>query len=606
MNIRLYLNDWFYNAGIIGFLKILEHNEDNFAKVQDNYIEFDTNNLRNFHKYYFKYFFDKYNVAENLKKDVEPHFNYIEENIEKENITKEDLKKIKSNKKEIKGKVKKQLDKIKELDENIYLELKDIYDNIENFNNKEDIQDEKNKIFKIIEIDNINKKLTSNIFKQILGNNFFGQQSIFNIAKSSSTYEEQEDIVYRDYISNIVEIGYINDVLEQNVELEELSKYINNALEKNKISDDIKKVYKNINKKYIEKGKPIEDIKKYINEQVIGECTLCENHNLLTSNYTEGMFIPLAMSSENAKNFFWNQDINLKVCDMCKLMLLCSPVGISNITKIEKDVKEMKESNILSFVNIDTDVKTLLKTNNILQETSKRGKKYENPYVYLIQDIVEQNKQISSWQLDNIFIVEIDSEYRKKSRLYYFNIKRNVARFLVQYSNKTLNLISDRKYKIQIVDDLLKNKDLKYTIYEKMHNSIKENKDDTFNNLLAVQSRYIINLLKKEGENMDIEKNNKKIYAIYKNGNEIHDILKARREESKLDSYVYRMLNSIKNGNKQDFMDLVVRIYLMMEKDVPAIFIELLQEDTLDLETIGYSFLIGLISNKYEKKEEMK
>ena len=56
MKTKIYLNDWFYNCGIVGFLKILEHNENQFATKKNNYIEIDTENLRDFNKYYFKYF----------------------------------------------------------------------------------------------------------------------------------------------------------------------------------------------------------------------------------------------------------------------------------------------------------------------------------------------------------------------------------------------------------------------------------------------------------------------------------------------------------------------------------------------------------------------
>lgn len=49
MKIKVYLNDWFYNAGIVGFLRILENNDDEFTIRKNNYIEFDTENLRNFH-----------------------------------------------------------------------------------------------------------------------------------------------------------------------------------------------------------------------------------------------------------------------------------------------------------------------------------------------------------------------------------------------------------------------------------------------------------------------------------------------------------------------------------------------------------------------------
>ena len=66
------------------------------------------------------------------------------------------------------------------------------------------------------------------------------------------------------------------------------------------------------------------------------------------------------------------------------------------------------------------------------------------------------------------------------------------------------------------------------------------------------------------------------------------------------------MLNSIKAGNKKEFMDIVIRLHMAMGKDVSPIFIETMQTTGLDFESIGHSFLAGLISNKYEKKEEEK
>ena len=77
MKIKVYLNDWFYNAGIVGFLRILEANDDEFAIKRNNYIEFDTESLRKFHKYYFKYFFQKYNVAENVENRTKNSFDYF-------------------------------------------------------------------------------------------------------------------------------------------------------------------------------------------------------------------------------------------------------------------------------------------------------------------------------------------------------------------------------------------------------------------------------------------------------------------------------------------------------------------------------------------------
>lgn len=104
--------------------------------------------------------------------------------------------------------------------------------------------------------------------------------------------------------------------------------------------------------------------------------------------------------------------------------------------------------------------------------------------------------------------------------------------------------------------------------------------------------------------NETIKKNNNKLYVLYSLGVAIHEELKAKNEENKLDGYVYKMLNSIKSGNKKEFMDIVIRIHMSMGKDVSPIFLEVMQNSDLDFESIGHSFVSGLISNKLEKNNE--
>lgn len=102
----------------------------------------------------------------------------------------------------------------------------------------------------------------------------------------------------------------------------------------------------------------------------------------------------------------------------------------------------------------------------------------------------------------------------------------------------------------------------------------------------------------------EIKSNNNKLYVLYNLGIEIHEELKRKGEENKLSGYTYKMLNSIKSGNRKEFMDIAIRIHMSMGKDISPIFIETMQDTDLDFESIGHSFLSGLISNKYEKKEE--
>ena len=543
--------------------------------------------MRSFNNYYFKYFFDKYNVAQKLKSRIELLFEYIENNIEDSTNDKEIKDRIKSNKKVIKELVKKQLDKVKKIDENVYSKIKIQYDNLDKSEDKKEIQIIKNTILNNIEKEEINKRLTLNLFKSILSSSYFGQVSFLNVVKTALSYDEQLALMYKDYVSNIVEMGYIHDIVDGKYTIEDIDLYIKKVMENDVLSKEMLGIYSKIKKNYIDKNKKIEDIQNYIKEKVIDKCHLCENEYSLTSNYTEGNFVPLAISSDNMRNFFWNQNAKFPICDVCKLILFCIPAGITNISKTIKENGVYKEKQMLSFVNYDTTVFMLLKRNNNFSDISKRDIKNTNPYSELILNIVEQEEKITNWQLQNIFVIEFEAEYGAFSRMQYFNIKRHIADFFTKgYAKKTLNLIMDYKLKLQIVDYILKNKDIKYVITERLKEELIKERRYGYNIFLAVKTRLILNLLKKEDYEMSqIDKNNDKLFVLYNLGIQIHEQLKAKGEENKLDGYTYKMLNSIKTGNKKDFMDIIVRIHMAMGKDISPIFLEVMQNSKLDFES---------------------
>ena len=617
MKTTIYLNDWFYNSGIVGFLRILDYNNDNFAEIKDNYITFETKKLEKFHKYYFKYFFDKYNIGlkttERIENSFEKIINYLKEDSQDKQVIKETQEKLKTEKKYVKDIIKKQLDKIKKYDESTYSNILIEYNKIDKIKTQENI-DELNNIREIItkelQKEDINKRLTLNLFKSILSKNYFGQISFLNVVKNALTFEEQEKIMYKDYISNIIEIDFIDEILHDKYKIEELKILIKDKLDNQEISKEVIQIYTNIQKRFIDKEKSLDEIKDYIQKNVFAHCYMCENDKSLTSNYSEGNFIPLAVSSDNMKNFFWNQNAEFPICDVCKLILFCIPAGISSVKKTTKENVNgqvvYREKEVNGFVNYDTSVDDLLKMNNYLSQTSNVDKSIYNPYEELILNIVEQQRNLQEWQLENIFIVEFETEYLAFSRIEYFNIKRYIAKFFVEYSQNTLNIMKDYRYKIQIMDYILKNKDLKYIINSRLREELSKETQNGFNSFIATRIRLILNLLKKEDMEMDerVKKNNVKLSVLYNLGVSIHEELKAKKEDNKLDGYTYKMLNSIKSGNKKEFMDVIIRIHMSMGKDISPIFLEVMQDTDLDFESIGHSFISGLISNKFEKKDE--
>lgn len=619
MKTKIYLNDWFFNSGIVGFLRILEHNEDNFAQINENYITFETEKLKNFHKYYFKFFFDKYNIGKKTKERIEKSFETIKAQLKKETEDKQEQKqiqeKLKAEKKYIKQIIKTQLDKIKKYETDTYENILNEYNKIDKIKEKEDIDEldkMREKIIEEIQKDSINKRLTLNLFKSILSKGYFGQPSFLNVVKNSLTFEEQEQLMYKDYISNIIETNFLQEIIEEKYSVQDLKKIIEEKIENNLITKEVLQVYTNILKKYIEKGKQLEDIKSYIQEKVFSYCHMCENEKTITSNYSEGNFIPLAVSSDNMKNFFWNQNVSFPICDVCKLILFCIPAGIAEISKTTKEningQAVYREKAVNCFVNYDTNIKDLLKNNNYLSQNSKMDKTLNNPYADLILNIVEQEKYLNEWKLQNIFVVEFETEYLAYSRIEYFNIKKYIAKFFKSYAEETIGNINDYRYKLQIMDYILKNKDIKYIIITRLREELKKENRNGFNCYMATKTRLILNLLKKEEIDVDevVKRNNDKLYVLYNLGLSIHEELKIKNEINKIDGYTYKMLNTIKAGNKKEFMDIVIRIHMSMGKDVSPIFLEVMQDTDLDFESIGHSFVAGLISNKFERKEENK
>ncbi len=607
MKTKIYLNDWSINAGIIGFLKILNHSNKKVTKAS-NYIEIETEDLRDFHICYFKYFFDKYNVANKLDSRMKTDFENLKSLLKEENQDSKIKQRYKTIKDYLKQNIKSNLDKVKKIDVDLYEKMNASFKELDTIKTIEDIEkfDEiYSTLIKGFRREDINKRITLNSFKSFLSNNYFGQQSFLNVVKTALSYEEQLELMYKDYITDIVESGFLQDILNNKYTVEEIKNYVEN-ININKISDRVSKIYNKIQKNYIDKGKDIEQIKQYLNKDVFKTCSVCEEKHFLSTTYTEGYFQPLALSSNNARNYFWNMNVDFPICDLCKLMLFCAPAGISNIIKIEKDVNEYKERSILCFVNYDTSVEMLETINENLALNSKKEHVEYNPYGDLILDIVKQEAKISNWQLQNVFVVEIDAEYRGFSRLQYFNIQKYVAKFLINYN--TISSIKDYKYRLQLMDYILNNKDFSQVVTMRLREELTKDNSKGFglNSFLATKSRLILNMLKKEESEMikeEIDKNNRKINVLYNIGIEIHEELKRKGEENKIDGYVHQLLNSVKVKNKNNFMHLVIKLHIMMGKDVSPIFLESMKDSILDFETIGNSFISGLISNRYEKQD---
>ncbi|EOE7231957.1 type I-B CRISPR-associated protein Cas8b1/Cst1 [Clostridioides difficile] len=618
MKLRVYRGDWFFNMGIVGFLNITKK-ADKQAEIfiMEDYIEFDSLFLENFHEYYFNYFMDEYDVSKRIKKNIDYSINFIKS---KPDRIKDGIKKIKDS-------VKQQNDKIKKFDEEKFNLIKEKLDSMskiksyDEFDSLEALVDETIDIFKI---KSINDRLTANLYKYVVQDNYFGQVSFFNVAKAKLDLDGLKQVMFNDYLRQIIYFGELADLLEEN-DYDKLKNYLNDRL--NSIAKDInekkvskssintiEKIMKEINKNFIKKNKSIEDIKEYMDSLEV--CEMCGLYKGILDEYSESNFAPLGVSTNNARNMFWNQAYVPSICDICKLILFCTPAGA---TYTRKNYLINEENEFYLFVNMDTSINELFERNNSLkaQKSEYSDSKDENPFNQLIKSIVEENTLKSEWQLRNILFVEFKASIdSKKCKINYFNIPTYLAKFFTdKYANKKIQSIYDYKLKSNVLDLLLKNRDLKHLTNNILRNKVKNDMESNNKSNISgidcfrvVQLRALINSYKKGVYKMDsknLEKNDEKLRIIYYLGCDIHDYFVNKNSKNKIDGVSYKLLNSVKVGNKSDFMDTIIRVFMSAEKQIPAFILDIEIEKDLDFESIGHAFISGLISGKYEGKDKL-
>ncbi|MFQ4414265.1 type I-B CRISPR-associated protein Cas8b1/Cst1 [Clostridioides difficile] len=618
MKLRVYRGDWFFNMGIVGFLNIIKK-ADKQAEIfiMEDYIEFDSLFLENFHEYYFNYFMDEYDVSKRIKKNIDYSINFIKS---KPDRIKDGIKKIKDS-------VKQQNDKIKKFDEEKFNLIKEKLDSMskiksyDEFDSLEALVDETIDIFKI---KSINDRLTANLYKYVVQDNYFGQVSFLNVAKAKLDLDGLKQVMFNDYLRQIIYFGELEDLLEEN-DYDKLKNYLNdrlNSIDKDinekKVSkssiNTIEKIMKEINKNFIKKNKSIEDIKEYMDSLEV--CEMCGLYKGILDEYSESNFAPLGVSTNNARNMFWNQAYVPSICDICKLILFCTPAGA---TYTRKNYLINEENEFYLFVNMDTCINELFERNNSLkvQKSESSDSKDENPFNQLIKSIVEENTLKSEWQLRNILFVEFKASIdSKKCKINYFNIPTYLAKFFTdKYANKKIQSIYDYKLKSNVLDLLLKNRDLKHITNNILRNKVKNDMESNNKSNISgidcfrvVQLRVLINSYKKGVYKMDsknLEKNDEKLKIIYYLGCDIHDYFVNKNSKNKIDGVSYKLLNSVKVGNKSDFMDTIIRVFMSAEKQIPAFILDIEIEKDLDFESIGHAFISGLISGKYEGKDKL-
>lgn len=591
MKIKIYLNDWFINMGIIGFIRIIESAEKKqLLDIKNDYLQFDSSILLEFHKDYFNYFLRRYDIAKRECEKVDRYFLRAK----KEDKFKDSLKYIKivvdNNRKKITGKFENHV--YQDAFDEVFKSLGDI----KGFEEIDKLDDIINKFKILIRQFEVNNKLTMNYFRSIVSSQYFGQASFLQRNCAAKTVIEQADIVYKDYIKPVLEEMEFEELLSKSINMDDFKI---NLVEKSKedgLTKEFQVFINNIIKKT--KTKNFDEIRYYIQHEM-AHCSIWENYRA-NSNFTEGVFLPLAISMGNAKNFMWNFNTSYPICNLIKLILLCSPAGAMDM-----------QEDYFGFVNMDTSLEELYKCNESFNQMEDKECAFEN----LIYDIVTESEKKSKWMLGNILFIEFNASYEaKKCNLNYFNIPKSTALYFKTHAKQEFSKMYDRQFRNALVKLILNNRAFKTITYKdnhndkdisivtdinslidaKLKNDIKVKSSFAYDVIIATITNYKLSKIKGGSEEMD----SKKIWVIFKSGQELNRYYTNKESANKIQGISYRLLNASKAGNKNSFMDSVLRIYMTAGIEIPTLFLNVLHESELDFETVAHAFISGLISSE--------
>lgn len=595
MKLKVCLGDWFYNLGLVGFNRIIEHNEidklEYSYKIGEDYLEFDSSLLNNFHHYYFRYFLDRYDSAKEQWNKLERYMFVVKSKPEK----------LRDYVKFIKETIKKNNDKIKKIDETLFDEADSIYNSISKIKEEYEIEDLEDYLVKYKDIlfdRNVNERITLNKYKSILSNSFFGQVSYLNVNKTAAALEEQKNIMFNDYIRPILEREEIEKAIDEISDKENFLEVLEEISKKDKVHKNTEKVCKDINK--FLKKKSLEGLDNYIEENYF-TCSMCSSEKSFGQSFGEGDFVPLGVSNDNARNMFWNMNVKFPICDLCRLILICTPAGTVDIFKGYMDDNFGYEDKIYyGFISMDIDVDELIKIN----ENFRNRKDKESPFQDFILDVIDTEKQVGIWQLQNILYVEFNTNYNSKNcKMNYCHIPKYLAEFLKDKGN-LIKSIKDEKLKAEILDNLIENKDLKFITDKKLRQILKGEYKTSYNCLKLTEISYYIKRYK--GGVIMKSKEDKRLGFLYMHGTKIAKDFKINNEENKILGVIYRLLNATKSNNKKEFMDTILRLHISREMEVPQLFLQVLNENELSFDEVSHAFISGLTWNGESEKGEKK
>jgi len=565
LSLILSRNEWHLDQGLVGYKRILE-NVGISVQMTEEGIIFQEEHLEKFPYAFFYYFIDKYSVKKREEAYIRPlWYKYKSGDLDA--------------KKEIEKRLKDQLSsKVVKYFANTP-EGSRLIGNIEKLRQHKDYSEEQEELLEEIFADagvkEIDEKLTSNYFKAVILGPYFGQVSFLNVVKNDLTIAEQRDLLKKDFVQPVLEELQFIRLLEVSTDPKEVLDFLEGVNHKG--LQALKRPFKKMN---------VEEMNIYVHDNV-NKCSFFDDLYGF-EQFNEGVFSPLALSASNSINFSWHSHgkVSIPISSLAKLILLCAPAG-ATITGSRS-----------IFVQNEGTFAELVQINDHYSNEKNRDKAFDE----IIFDLAREQKLKADYTMKQYLILEYESDYQsKKTILDYMVLTPELCRLFNQQEKEFSYLSSHLRN--GLIHDLLNHVDLKYRLFSELREKIKYRyspMEIVYGAIIRHLYQCYQNQKGVSGMSVDTKKQSKKVWNLYFSGAEIQQAI----GEKKAQGIAYRLLNAAKAGDKKQFMDTIMRIYISAEKQMPASLLNVLHEDEMDFATVADAWIAGLISRKNEKGDD--
>lgn len=550
---KLSLDTFLYNAGIVGFIQVLEEAEaskgknkeevkndikDYYYEGQDLYVSKKFLLKFDFAKHYLKSIYNKFHEKSILYKLINSSDKITLENINKKYASFFD-----------KNKTLLKISNILKVDEFISL--------VEKFNNE---KEEREKIFKdIVKYLNNNEKLRYYLF---LGDIFMTKLSLI--------------------FSNIFFLKYKPDNKQHYIAKDlDFYKTIDNefAYIKNYISlleEDNKKSY------------------KY-------DCIICNAK--IKKDFDTTFLFGVGVDTSRKTSPFWNYNPDSYICPICYMIYSCVPLGFRDI------------GNLMFFINQNDSIKTLISMNIAGRIIDKEEYAHYIAYNTIINKALDEKmKELNSIQ---VIIRNKNGYSFNTIGHDTLKIIKSIKGELEVISKSYLIIQKDNRFDIYKIclENVLNFRNQWNLIYLLLMNFEKDGKKDYTINYTVKTIFTILKIQIKQMEGSEMNDKINLSYIACKSGDEMRRIIigvnndrnlldmEEKEADNKLRGLVYQLINSIHTSNRDLFLSNITRLYAGMNLTIPNIFTRIFERDE-DFKEIGYAYVLGLKGAYYNNKEK--